>query len=203
MGGTMGLGLAAFLGVWTLMMAAMMAPSVAPVGVLYARTVQAARGPRLAGFGAAYLAVWALAGIPAFLLAIAVDQVAMGDAKLARLGLAGVLVVAGVYELSPLKRACLRHCRSPFGLLMHYASFRGSLRDVRAGLHHAVYCLGCCWALFAVIVAVGTMSIVAMVVLAAVVFVEKRWLYGAAFSRALAVVALALAAVVAFTALAA
>ena len=70
MGGTMGLGLAAFLGVWTLMMAAMMAPSVAPVGMLYARTVQAARGPRLAGFGAAYLAVWALAGIPAFLLAI-------------------------------------------------------------------------------------------------------------------------------------
>jgi len=119
----------------------------------------------------------------------------------ARLGLAGVLLVAGVYELSPLKRACLRHCRSPLGLLMHYASFRGALRDVRAGLHHAGYCLGCCWALFAVMVAVGTMSIIAMVVLAAVVFVEKRWLYGVAFSRALAVLALALAAVLAVTAL--
>jgi len=179
------------------MMAAMMAPSMAPVGALYARTVQTGRAPRLAAFGLSYLVVWAAAGIPALVLATGLDGLTMGNARAGRLALAGALAIAGLYELSPLKQACLSHCRSPIGLLMHYASYRGELRDFRAGSHHALYCLGCCWALMAVLVAVGTMNLPAMAVLALVILLEKVWSLGAPFSRAVAVAALVLAVVVA------
>ncbi|MEP7104353.1 MAG: DUF2182 domain-containing protein [Chloroflexota bacterium] len=200
MGATMGLAPIAFLAVWTGMMAVMMAPSVAPVGALYARTVQTSRAPRLAAFGLAYLLVWALAGIPALLLATWLDSFGMDNMRLGRYALAVALALAGLYELSPLKEACLRHCRSPLGLLMHYSSFQGRMRDFRAGLHHALYCFGCCWALFVVLVAVGTMNLLAMAVLAAVILLEKVWSQGLLVSRVVAVAALVLAGVVAFTA---
>jgi predicted metal-binding membrane protein len=180
----------AFLAVWTGMMAAMMAPSVAPVGVLYARTVQTSRAPRLAAFGLSYLLVWAAVGIPALLLGSFLDSLAMDNPRTGRLALAGALAVCGLYELSPLKQSCLRHCRSPLGLLMHYGSYRGELRDFRAGLHHALYCVGCCWALMVVLVAVGTMNLLAMAVLALVILLEKVWSHGVLFSRLVAVSAL-------------
>jgi len=197
MGATMGLAPAAFLAVWTGMMAAMMAPSVAPVGALYARTVQTSRAPRLAAFAVSYLMVWAAAGIPALLLASWLDSLSMDNARAGRLALAGALAVCGLYELSPLKQACLRHCRSPLGLLMHYSSYQGELRDFRAGLHHALYCLGCCWALMVVLVAVGTMNLLAMAVLALVILLEKVWSRGVMVSRLVAVAALVLAGLVA------
>jgi len=200
MGATTGLAPIVFLGVWTLMMAAMMAPSVAPVGALYARTVQTSRAPRLAAFGLAYLLVWGLAGIPALMLATALDAYSMDNLRAGRLLLAGALAVCGLYELSPLKQACLRHCRSPLGLLMHYSAYQGQLRDFRAGLHHAVYCLGCCWALMVVLVAVGTMNILAMVALAVVILLEKQSWRGVLFSRLVGVAAVVLAGVVAVTA---
>ena len=186
----------AFLAIWTGMMAAMMAPSVAPVGALYARTVQTSRAPRLVAFGLSYLLVWAAAGIPALLLATVLDSLSMDNARAGRLALAGALAVCGLYELSPLKQACLRHCRSPLGLLMHYGSYQGELPDFRAGLHHALYCLACCWALMVVLVAVGTMNVLAMAVLALVILLEKVWSHGVGFSRLVAVTALVLAAAV-------
>jgi predicted metal-binding membrane protein len=199
MGATMGLAPLAFLAVWTGMMAVMMAPSVAPVGALYARTVQTHRAPRVAAFAMAYGLVWGLAGIPALILGTWLDRVTMDNPQAGRLALVAALVLFGAYELTPLKQACLRHCRSPLSLLMHYASFQGPLRDFRAGLHHAVYCLGCCWALFVVLVAVGTMNLLAMAAIAAVVLVEKRWSRGVLFSRLAAVSALVLAGVLALT----
>ena len=200
MGATMGLAPVAFLAVWTGMMGVMMAPSMAPVGALYARTVQTHRAPRLAGFLLAYLLVWGLAGIPGLIFGTWLDATTMDNPRAGRLALVAALVLFGAYELTPLKQACLRHCRTPLGLLMHYASFQGGLRDFRAGFHHALYCLGCCWALFVVLVAVGTMNLLAMVVVAAVVLIEKRWSRGVLFSRVAAVAALALAGVLAFTA---
>jgi len=194
MGGTMGLGLPAFLPVWTLMMAAMMLPSVAPVAVLYERSVTRNRILRLTGFSAAYLLVWALVGVPAFAIAALVPLLAMDHPLSARFIAAGIFLVIGLYELSPLKDRCLQQCRSPLSLLLHYSSFHGPLLDVRAGTHHALYCLGCCWALMLVLVVAGIMNLLVMVILAAVVLIEKYWSRGEAFARVVAAAAVVLAA---------
>jgi predicted metal-binding membrane protein len=108
---------------------------------------------------------------------------------------AAVVVFAGcgVYQLTPLKSRCLRHCRSPLSLLLHYGSYRGALRDVRAGAHHGAYCLGCCWSLMALFVVLGVMNVAAMVVLAVVVLVEKLRVHGEVLARAVGVAALAFA----------
>jgi predicted metal-binding membrane protein len=193
MGGTMGLGLVAFVPVWTLMMGAMMLPSVAPVAVLYERSVTDNRMLRLAAFAAGYIVVWGLAGLPAFAIAALLSSVAMDHPETARYMAAGIFLVLGLYQVSPLKDRCLSHCRSPFSLLMHYANFHGPLRDLRAGTHHALYCLGCCWALMLVLVVAGIMNLLVMVVLAAVILVEKYWSRGPAFSRVVAAAAVVLA----------
>jgi predicted metal-binding membrane protein len=193
MGGTMGLGLVAFMPVWTLMMAAMMLPSVAPVAVLYGRSVTHNRVLRLAQFAAGYIVVWGLAGLPAFAIAALLSSVAMDHPETARYMAAGIFLVLGLYQVSPLKDRCLSHCRSPFSLLMHYANFHGPLRYLRAGTHHALYCLGCCWALMLVLVVAGIMNLLVMVVLAAVILIEKYWSRGPAFSRVVAAAAVVLA----------
>jgi predicted metal-binding membrane protein len=193
MGGTMGLGLVAFIPVWTLMMAAMMLPSVAPVAVLYERSITGNRTLRLASFAAGYIVVWGLAGLPAFAIAAALSSVAMDHPETARYIAAGIFLVLGLYQVSPLKDRCLSHCRSPFSLLMHYANFHGPLRDLRAGTHHALYCLGCCWALMLVLVVAGIMNLLVMVVLATVILIEKYWSRGPAFSWVVAAAAVVLA----------
>jgi predicted metal-binding membrane protein len=193
MGGTMGLGLLAFIPVWTLMMAAMMLPSVAPVAILYERSMTDNRVLRLAGFAASYVVVWGLAGLPAFAIASLVSSVAMDHPGSTRFIAASIFLVLGLYQLSPLKERCLSHCRSPFSLLMHYSNFHGPLRDVRAGTHHALYCLGCCWALMLVLVVAGIMNLLVMVALAAVILIEKYWSRGPAFSRVVAAAAVVLA----------
>jgi predicted metal-binding membrane protein len=104
-----------------------------------------------------------------------------------------VFAACGVYQLTPLKTRCLEHCRSPLSLLLHYGSYRGRLRDVRAGAHHGAWCLGCCWSLMALFIVVGVMNLAAMVVLAAVVLAEKLWARGELLARAVGVAALALA----------
>jgi predicted metal-binding membrane protein len=104
-----------------------------------------------------------------------------------------VFASCGVYQLTPLKARCLKHCRSPLSLLLHYGAYRGPLRDVCAGVHHGAYCLGCCWSLMALFVVVGVMNLAAMVVLAAVVLAEKLWVHGELLARAVGVAALALA----------
>jgi predicted metal-binding membrane protein len=189
MPGTMGLGVAAFVGVWTLMMAAMMMPSIAPVAALYARSFGADRPRRLVVFAAGYLLVWAAAGLPAFAVAWAIDHLAEAGGVATRAVVAGLFLAVAVYQLTPLKRMCLEHCRSPLAQLLHYASFRGRLRDLRVGAHHAAFCLGCCWALMMLLVALGTMNLLVMVGLAAFVLLEKYAPHGVVFSRFAAVAA--------------
>ena len=193
MGATIGLGLLAFVPVWTLMMAAMMLPTVAPVAVLYERSVTDNRVLRLAAFAGGYIVVWGLAGVPAFAVAALLSSVAADHPQFARYLAAGIFVVLGLYQVSPLKDLCLRHCRSPLSVLIHYANYRGPLRDLQAGTHHALYCLGCCWALMLVLVVAGIMNLLVMVALAAVILVEKYWSRGEVFARVVAAAALVLA----------
>jgi hypothetical protein len=112
MAGTMGLGLAAFAPIWTLMMATML-PSVSPVASLYARTIQGRRAIRIAGLVAGYLAVWAAAGVPAYGLAWLAGWLTGKHPSAAHVMAVAVFAGCGIYQLSPLKDRCLAHCRSP------------------------------------------------------------------------------------------
>lgn len=193
MTGTMGLGLAVFVPVWTLMMAAMMLPSVTPTASLYAKTVQRNRTVRITGLVAGYLAVWAAAGVPAYGLAWLAGWLTGKHPGTAHMLAVALFAGCGVYQLSSLKERCLAHCRSPLGLLLHYGSYRGRVRDLRVGAHHGGYCLGCCWGLMVILIAVGVMNVAAMVGLAAVVLIEKTWSGGPAVGRLAGAAALALA----------
>jgi predicted metal-binding membrane protein len=176
-----------------LMMAAMMLPSVAPVASMYQRSVRSWRALRLAGFTVGYLLAWAGAGIPAYLLTLLVAQLVGDHPGWATAVAVVVFAACGLYQLTPLKSRCLKHCRSPLSLLLHYGAYRGALRDVRAGAHHGAYCLGCCWSLMALFVVLGVMNLAAMVVLAVVVLAEKLWVRGELLSRAVGDAALVLA----------
>jgi len=171
--GTMALSLGEFLAMWGGMMTAMMLPAVAPVASLYSRTMTTNRMRHLALFIAGYLVVWTAAGLPTYLVLRWVDDVA-GEANTTMRVIAEViLVAAGVYQLSPIKSRCLRHCRSPLAQLLHYGNVKGPARDLRVALHHAAFCLGCCWALMALFVAFGVMNVWVMLALAAIVVSEK------------------------------
>jgi predicted metal-binding membrane protein len=152
---------------------------------------------RTALFSLGYLVAWSAAGVPIFFLARVADH-ADPMATWPRVVAAGIFATAGIWQLSGAKDRCLRHCRSPIGLLLHYGSYRGRTRDLRVGLHHAAWCLGCCWALMVLFVAFGVMNLIAMVGLAALVFAEKRWSRGEGLARFAGVVLLVLAVVVLF-----
>jgi predicted metal-binding membrane protein len=193
MPGTMGLGVLSFLAVWTLMMSAMMLPSVTPFGSLYARSVQENRAARLAALTTGYLAVWAAAGIPAYAVARVTGSIAADHTDLATGAAVTAFALCGLYQLTPVKDRCLTRCRSPLGSLIHYAGYRGRTRDFRAGVHHGAFCFACCWGLMVLLVVFGVMNVGAMVGLAAVVVIEKRIRHGQAFSRLVGVTALVLA----------
>jgi predicted metal-binding membrane protein len=187
--GTMGLTLLAFLVLWVVMMTAMMFPSVAPMVVVWVRSVsvRATAWRRVNGvvqFLAGYLIIWTAFGLLAYLALVAAGRLVETSPTAAEWGGVAIFAIAGIYQLTPLKEACLRHCRSPVGSLFHYASFRGPARDLRVGMHHGVYCVGCCWGLMIVLIAVGAMNIAVMAALAVVILVEKVWKHGRPFSKA-------------------
>jgi predicted metal-binding membrane protein len=201
--GTMGLSLTAFLSVWIVMMAAMMFPSVAPMAVVWIHSVAArpttlARVVGIASFLAGYLVAWTAFGGAVFVLLLGAGRVVEVAPAAATWAGAVIFAVAGIFQLTPLKGACLRHCRTPVGSLFHYAGYTGPGRDLRVGVHHGLYCVGCCWGLMIVLVAVGVMNIPAMVALAGVILIEKVWRHGPTFSRAVGVFLLVVAALVPF-----
>jgi predicted metal-binding membrane protein len=196
--GTMGLSLAAFLALWVVMMIAMMFPSVAPMVVMWIRSVSArptrsARVTGVAGFLSGYLVAWAAFGLLVYVVLIAADRLVSASPPTVKWTGAAIFLLAGIYQLTPLKQTCLRHCRSPIGSLFHYASFKGPARDLRVGMHHGFYCVGCCWGLMIVLVAVGAMNIAVMAALAAVIVIEKIWRYGRSFAIALGITLIVLA----------
>lgn len=177
-----------FLGVWVVMMAAMMFPSIAPTIALYSRMTRQ-RSPLLPLlFAAGYLLTWVAAGLLAFLIALIAAH-SLGDVfawNRAGQSLAGAtIVIAAVYELTPLKDVCLGKCRSPLGVLL------GSWRDgwsgaLRMGAKNGAWCVGCCWALMASLFALGLMSIVWMALVAALIAIEKTvpWRRAATYTTA-------------------
>lgn len=186
----------AFVPVWALMMAAMMLPSVTPVASMYARMLRSAPSWRLVLFAAGYLGVWTLTALPAYAASALIRHAVLPHPLAARLTGAVVFAVCGGYQLTPYKDRCLRHCRSPLGQLMRYVSFTGRTRDLRVGVHHAGYCLGCCWALMLVLFALGTMSVAAAFGLAVVIAAEKYLPWGSRLSRVVGVLAVGWAVVV-------
>ena len=160
-----------FVGIWVTMMAAMMLPSVAPMLLLFDR-VSADRARRAQTyvptwiFAASYFLVWTIYGLAAYALYRGIRALDLGFLAWNRQGpyVAGALVaLAGLYELTPLKSVCLRHCRSPMHLV------------------------GCCWGLMVVLFALGVMSLFWMAVVAALIFAQKVLPFGARLTRLLAV----------------
>ena len=166
---------------WFLMMTAMMLPSAAPMVLLYARVAQnvKAQGRVLAPtllFVGVYLAIWAafslLAAIAQALLvssgAVSATSLALGDRRIA----GALLIAAGLYQLTPLKRACLESCRAPLSFVTRHwrPDWQGA---ILLGLRHGIYCLGCCWLLMGLLFIGGVMSLVWVAALAVVVLIEK------------------------------
>jgi predicted metal-binding membrane protein len=164
-----------FVGVWVVMMAAMMFPSVAPTVALYARMTKRRSPVAPLLFTSGYLAAWTSVGVFAFVLATAGGRISGHLFAWDRAGrwIAGAtLVVAAVYELTPLKDVCLGKCRSPLGYLL--GSWRsGGFGAFQMGARHGAWCIGCCWALMASLFALGVMSVVWMAFVAGLIAVEK------------------------------
>ena len=176
--------LAPFLGTWTLMMAAMMLPSAAPMVLLHHAGTrgEAALGrvARSAVFVLGYLVVWAAIGIAVWLGGLVAEALLPMDARPYAVAL--VLAAAGAYQLTPLKHACLRACRTPADFLVTHW-YGGRLGTLRLGLAHGVYCVGCCVALMAVFVGAGAMGLAWAVAIAAIVFAEKLFPGGILVAR--------------------
>ncbi|MGH9230344.1 MAG: DUF2182 domain-containing protein [Acidimicrobiales bacterium] len=196
MGGHEVMSLGAFLVPWLAMMAAMMFPAISPVVRLYGRAAAAGRVAPLPAFVAGYIAVWTSLGLPAYFgWRALMDPVANGRPWAGRF--AGVvLVAAAVWQVTPLKSVCLRHCRSPMSLFLRFGgSATRPLGALRMGATHGLYCVGCCWALMAVLAAAGTMNVAWMAGLALLILLEKNAPRGERIAVAAAAVLGALGAV--------
>ena len=167
--------LAWFVGVWVVMMAAMMFPSVAPTVALYSRMTRSRSPVAPLLFASGYLAAWTSVGVLAFAVATEGGRISRDLLAWDRAGrwVAGAtLIVAAVYELTPLKDVCLGKCRSPLGFLL--GSWRsGHSGALQMGTRHGAWCIGCCWALMASLFALGVMSVVWMAVVAGLIALEK------------------------------
>jgi predicted metal-binding membrane protein len=185
--GSMGMSVATFVAAWIVMMVAMMLPAVAPVVALYALAARRRLVAAVPFFVGGYLIVWAVSAAPAYAVARAVnDPLMQGKPWMQRL-VGGTLLAAGAFQLTPLKAVCLRHCRSPLSFLMaRTTSMRRSSAAFRAGVGHGLYCMGCCWALMAILVVLGGMQLAWALGLAAVITLEKLAPWGAATTRAVA-----------------
>jgi len=179
--------LAWFLGVWVVMMAAMMLPSVAPTVALYARATKGSSPVAPSLFVGGYLLTWTVAGLVAYVVGGLGSTV--GDAlawdQLGRPIAAATLVAAACYELTPLKDICLAKCRSPLGALL--GSWRGGRTGaVRMGARNGAWCVGCCWALMASLFALGVMSVSWMALVAGIIAMEKTfpWRRGLTYGTA-------------------
>jgi predicted metal-binding membrane protein len=174
---------------WTVMMVGMMAPSAAPVLQLFAAAQRSRDTRRLPlavlMFGLGYLAVWAGFSVAATFAQWALQRASLmaETMRVSEVWLASaILVGAGVYQLTPFKAACLRHCRSPLGFLM--TNWRdGTLSALRMGSRHGIFCLGCCWAVMAVMFVVGVMNLAWVASLATLVLIERVTPLGFILSR--------------------
>jgi predicted metal-binding membrane protein len=197
-----------YVGVWVVMMAAMMFPSVAPMVLAYARIQRGRkeRGKMVSGsipialFVCGYLATWTAFGLAAYVLvklghALSLDPLGWDSAGPYVAG--GVILAAAVYQLTPAKDVCLRKCRGPLEFIL--ASWKpGYSGALRMGIEHGAWCVGCCWALMAALFALGVMSVGWMALVAALIASEKLLPWKAVANRGVAVLLAVLAVGVAF-----
>jgi predicted metal-binding membrane protein len=184
-----------YVGVWVTMMAAMMLPSVVPMAVIFGRVSRDRTARHQEAFVptwiflAGYLAAWTVVGLAAYGIYRGIRALDPGFLAWQEQGpivAGGAIVLAGIYQLTPLKRICLRHCRSPLHFVLH--GWRpGRMGALRMGLEHGAYCVGCCVGLMLILFALGVMSLLWMAVVAALVFAEKVLPIGERLSLALGV----------------
>jgi predicted metal-binding membrane protein len=185
-----------FVAVWTAGMAAMMFPAISPVVLLYNRLVKNGQGnstlvvegrnrysSKMVLFVGCYLAVWALTG-----LALLLGWSMLLNSVVAASGMSGaiyggIMVAAGVYQFSALKAKCLGYCESPMSFFMRRWR-NGAAGAVTMGTYHGIYCLGCCWPYFVLMVALGWMDVLWMALFAGIIFGEKMWSRGIWVARA-------------------
>jgi predicted metal-binding membrane protein len=174
---------------WCVMMVAMMLPSAAPVTLLAAAIARKRKDGRAGGdsipfFVLGYLSVWFIFSVAATEVQWALDESSLlsGRGALTNAMLTGlVLVAAGIYQWTPIKAACLRHCRSPLEyLLFHWQE--GPFGALSSGIEHGIFCLGCCWMLMALLFVGGIMSPAWIGAIALLVLVEKTLPWGARIS---------------------
>ncbi len=175
---------------WAVMMAAMMLPSASPIFLLYAGAVRTRAGetsPALQTYAlaAGYLLVWVVFSVGATALQRLLSTLLVLNPMMepaSPVASAALLAIAGVYQLTPLKRVCLGMCRSPLSFLTRYwRSGRGGA--FRMGVTHGIYCLGCCWAMMLLLFAGGVMNLFVIVALTLWVSVEKLAPFGAQSAR--------------------
>ena len=190
MGLTMGMSAGLFIAIWVVMMIAMMFPTAAPMILMFTAVYAGKRQKSQAFvptwvFVSAYLLIWSLFGLVVYPLALGAERLAgqsmwlMTNAP--RIG--GVLlVVAGLYQLSPLKRLCLSKCRTPLQFIL--SSWRDGYGGAfRMGFVHGAYFLGCCWFLFVLLFPLGIMNIAVMALLTALIYAEKSFPLGSQISQ--------------------
>jgi predicted metal-binding membrane protein len=187
-------GLGWYLGIWVTMMAAMMLPSVAPMVLIFTRISRERDRQGRAAFVptwvflAGYLAAWVAYGLIAYGVFRLVTTVESGFLAWDEAGpyvAGGAIAAAGLYQLTPLKDLCLRHCRGPMHFILH-GWREGRTGALRMGAEHGLYCVGCCWGLMVILFALGVMSLFWMAAVAGIIFAEKVLPYGLRLSRGFA-----------------
>jgi predicted metal-binding membrane protein len=190
MGLTMGMSSLLFIAIWALMMVAMMFPAAAPMILMFSAVYAGKRRQEQPYvptwiFVSGYLLVWASSGVVAYLLALAADRLAGQSMWLMENAprIAGaILVIAGLYQLSPLKHICLSKCRTPLQFLL--TSWQdGYVGAFRMGIKHGVFCLGCCWLLFVILFPLGMMNIAVLAAVTVLIFAEKALPIGRQISQ--------------------
>jgi predicted metal-binding membrane protein len=190
--GLMGMSPAAYAGGWLVMTAAMMLPAIAWFGSIYRAALRRETSgipgtARMVSLAAGYMAVWSATAAGALGLAWGIDLAAGRFPDAVPWMGGGFLVAAGVYQLSAPKQRCLARCRSPLSFALAASRHAGALRDFTVGLEHGAWCVACCWALMATVVAVGTMSLAWMAAVTLVILLERSWRHGEKLSRAVGV----------------
>jgi predicted metal-binding membrane protein len=182
---------------WLAMMVAMMLPSTMPMLILYRRAAnfrgQDHLGQAMIAVAGGYFFVWTLFGVVVYLIGLIISRAAMHSDVFSRaLPLAGglALCIAGIYQLTPWKSACLKHCRDPVTLIAHHLH-GGRFGALRLGIDHGAFCAACCWALMLIQLVLGVMSVTVMVAVAVVIALEKLMPRGEWLARATGVIAIA------------
>jgi len=178
---------------WAVMMAGMMLPSASPLLLLYGAAARRYGGDetgprawrRIYALAAGYLVIWALFSVGATAVQHSLSTLLIVSPMMtlaSQTATAVTLALAGLYQLTPLKRACLRACRSPLSFMMYRWRW-GSIGAFRMGVEHGIYCVGCCWALMLLLFAGGVMNLTVIVALTLLVALEKLLPIGAAAAR--------------------